>query len=52
MPCFRSIGVVTIDSSVPLSCPISDIVLVKFLVKKEDSLVKGVQINLYSYSIP
>lgn len=52
MPCFSTIGIVTTDSSVLLSCPISDTALVKFLVKKEDSLVKDIQINLYSYKIP
>lgn len=51
MPSFSGIGTVTTDSSVPLSCPISDTVLVNFLDKKEDSLVKDVQINLYFYTI-
>lgn len=48
MPCFSSIGIAMTDSSVPLSFLISDIVLVKFLDKEDDSLVKDVQINLHS----
>lgn len=43
MPCFSSIGIIKRDSSVPLNCPIFDMVLVKFFNKKEDSLVKYVK---------
>lgn len=49
MPSFSGIGTVATDCSVPLSCPIS--VLVNFLDKKEDSLFKDVQINLYFYTM-
>lgn len=54
MSCFSSIGFARKDSSVPVSCPVSTLEFINILhnnEKKRESLVKGFQTNLYSYSI-
>lgn len=54
MLCFSSIGIARTDSSMPSSCPISDLDFINVLhnkEKKEESSVKDVRTILYSYSV-